>query len=64
MDEAQVSLEVVDVMGRRVALLVDQVQVAGRCDVTFDASALPNGVYLYKLQAGSFTDIKVMTVLK
>jgi hypothetical protein len=30
----------------------------------FDASRLPNGVYVYKLKAGAFTDVKVMTVLK
>ena len=63
-EDVQVSLEVVDVMGRRVALLVDEMQAAGLHEANFDASRLPNGVYVYKLMAGAFTDVKVMTVLK
>ncbi|WP_337872698.1 T9SS type A sorting domain-containing protein, partial [Ignavibacterium sp.] len=32
--------------------------------VEFNASNLPSGVYIYKLQAGSFTDVKKMILSK
>ena len=53
-----------DVTGREVARLVEGSLPAGRHRVHFDASNLPNGVYLYRLIARDFTDTKVMTLLK
>lgn len=49
-----VRLEVYDTLGRRVALLAEGLEEAGAHEVAFDASGLPSGVYLYRLQAGSF----------
>ena len=59
-----VSLTVHDVMGRQVAVLVDGQKVSGTYRVTFDASNLSSGLYLYRLhtQAGSLT--RKMTLLK
>ena len=37
---------------------------AGYRHVTFDASNLPSGVYLYRLEAGSFAQTKQMVLLK
>ena len=65
LDRAQnVSLTVHDVMGRQVAVLVDGQQAAGTYRVTFDASNLSSGLYLYRLhtQTGSLT--RKMTLLK
>ena len=59
-----ISLRVFDLLGREVASLANQRQQPGRYDVQFDAQGLPSGVYLYKLQAGTFTDVKRMLLLK
>jgi hypothetical protein len=43
---------------------VDKFREAGRYEVTFDASQLASGIYLYKLQAGSFIETKKMILLR
>jgi hypothetical protein len=37
---------------------------AGTYNISFDASKLSSGVYMYKITAGSFSDIKKMMLLK
>jgi len=58
------SLTVFDVQGRKVATLVDGFRDAGLHQVTFDASNLASGVYLYKLEANDFSAVGKMTLLK
>ena len=48
----QVRLTIYDVLGRELAVLVDKQQGAGSYSARLDASAWPNGVYLYRLLAG------------
>ena len=60
----RVSLTIYDLLGRRVALLVDATQAAGTHDAVFDASGLPSGMYLYRLQAGNHVETRRMTLLK
>jgi len=60
----EVTLTVFDVTGRRVATLVDQPMNAGIHNQTFDASALSSGIYFYRLEAGSFSDVQKMTLIK
>jgi hypothetical protein len=62
--EADVALEVYDVLGRKVAVLVERTQAAGSYDVEFDASGLASGLYIYRLQAGNQTAVRQMMVLK
>lgn len=63
--EAQhVRLTVHDVAGREVAVLADGVRTAGRHTVAFEAASLPSGVYLYRLEAGPFSEVRRMTLLK
>lgn len=57
-------LTVYDVLGREVAVLVDGNLPAGSHTVTFDASNLTSGVYLYKLEADGQVQTKRMTLLK
>jgi hypothetical protein len=58
------SLKVFDVLGREVATLVNEEKQPGEYSVTFDASNLSSGVYVYKLQAGGFTASKKMIVMR
>ncbi len=59
-----VTLKVYDMLGREVAALVNGVVPAGQHEVQFDASFLPSGTYLYRLEAGSFTKTQKMLLLK
>ena len=59
-----VTFKVFDVLGSEVATLVNEIQPAGKYTVSFDASELPSGVYIYKLQAGIFVETKKMILLK
>ncbi len=61
---ADVTLAVYDVLGRRVAMLVNQQQTAGQHTVSFDASRLASGTYIYRIQAGNFTSTKKMMLIK
>ena len=63
--EAQnVELKIYDLLGREVQTLVNTAQNPGSYNVMFNAQNLSSGVYFYKLTAGSFTDIKKMTLVK
>jgi hypothetical protein len=57
-------LKVFNVLGQEVATLVNENMTVGNHSVTFDASRLASGVYLYKLVAGSFVSTKKMVLLK
>lgn len=59
-----VQLEVFNTLGQKVATLVNKVLTAGTYDVTFDASRLGSGVYLYRMKTQNFESVKKMTVLK
>jgi len=59
-----VTLSVYDVIGRRVAALVDEKQSGGTHRVQFDASNLSSGMYIYRLVAGDNVKIKKMTLIK
>lgn len=58
------TLSVYDMLGREVAQLVNQEQSAGTHEQPFDASALPSGVYLYRLTSNGRTDVRTMQLLK
>lgn len=63
--ESAVQIEVFDVLGRRVAVLVDSDKVeAGSHSVAFDASMLASGMYVYRMKAGEFKSVHKMTLLK
>ncbi len=63
--QSSVRLEVFDLMGRKVASLIDgEQQSAGRYTVRFDASRLASGTYIYRLTAGSTSLTKKLTLIK
>ena len=59
-----VSLKVYDILGREVAILVNEEKPAGSYEVVFTASSLASGIYFYKLQTGLFVETKKMILLK
>jgi|GEM_PF-5496761 len=60
-----VTLKVYDVLGREVAtLLNNETLEEGSYDVTFDANGLTSGVYFYRIQAGTFSEVKKMVLMK
>ncbi|MEX0856665.1 MAG: T9SS type A sorting domain-containing protein, partial [Balneolaceae bacterium] len=63
-EQSQVSLVVYDMIGREVATLVNDILPAGDRTIRFDASSLANGIYLYKLRAGTQQITRTMTLIK
>ncbi|RKY98770.1 MAG: hypothetical protein DRQ13_03175 [Ignavibacteriae bacterium] len=61
---SKVTLKVYDILGNETAKLVDRYQSPGEYDVIFSAGELVSGIYFYRLQAGSFADVKKMLFLK
>jgi hypothetical protein len=59
-----VSLKVLDVLGREVATLVNEIRPAGLYTIRWDASSHPSGVYFYRLRAGGFAETKKMVLAK
>jgi len=59
-----IQIKVFDILGREVAVLVNEFLKAGSYTVDFNASNLSSGVYLYRLTADGFTATKKMMVIK
>ncbi|MEJ2494801.1 MAG: PQQ-dependent sugar dehydrogenase [Ignavibacteriaceae bacterium] len=59
-----VSLRVYNILGNKVATLVNEEKPAGIYIVEFDASSLPSGIYFYHLQTGSFISTKKLILMK
>jgi hypothetical protein len=58
------SLKVYNMLGQEVKTLVEGIQDAGFKSVTLDASTLPSGVYLYRLNSGTFTQSRTFVLVK
>jgi hypothetical protein len=63
-DGGYVQLRIFDTAGREIRTLVDGVYPAGDHEVLFDASELPSGLYYYRLQSGTFQQVKSMMLAK
>jgi len=61
---SEVKLEVYDVLGKKIATLVNERQSAGSYQVVWNASGLSSGTYFYRLQAGTFVETKKMIMVK
>ncbi len=64
-ESGKVTLEVFDMLGRKVATLLNkETKSAGRYSVQFDAGSLASGLYIYRLVAGSTVITKKLTLIK
>jgi hypothetical protein len=58
------TLKVYNILGREVATLVNEEKTPGNYEVQFNGSNLSSGVYFYRLQSGSFSEIKKFVLMK
>ncbi len=63
-ETSNVKLIVYDVLGREVAVLVNQKQNPGTYSVTFNANNYASGIYFYRLTTGDFVSVKKMILMK
>ncbi len=63
-EASEVKLEVYNLIGEKVATLVDGKQEAGYKSVTWDASSVSSGLYFYRLTCGDFSEAKMMMLVK
>jgi len=57
-------IKVYDVLGNLVETLVNEKLAAGKYSVKFDGLNLQSGIYFYKLEAGSFSKVMKMALIK
>jgi len=61
---APVLIKVYDLIGREVAVLVNEVKQPGVYRISFDGGNLASGIYFYEMIAGDFSSVKKMNLLK
>lgn len=62
--QSHVTLKMYDVLGREVATLVNEVKSPGTYTVQWNATSVASGVYLYRLQAGQFSAVQKMLLVR
>ena len=62
--DSKVDMRIYDMLGREVALLLNEVKTAGYYTINFNASRLSSGIYFYRLSTGDFTSVKKLVVIK
>jgi hypothetical protein len=64
LQEGLVTLKVFDILGQKIATLVNENKPEGYYEVVFDASSLPSGVYFYSISTKDFHQVKKMLMIK
>ena len=62
--ESFVSIKLYDITGQEILSLVNEVQSTGYKHLQFDASELPSGIYMYRMTAGKYSEMRKMVLLK
>lgn len=62
--DGPVRLEVFDLLGRRVALVVNEIQAAGQHETVFDGSLLSPGTYVYRIETAGRTESRTVVLLR
>ncbi len=63
-EESFVTLKIYNILGQEVSTLVNEQQSAGYKSLQWNANNVPSGMYLYRLQSGTFVETKKMMLLK
>jgi serine protease AprX len=63
-NNGHVSLKVFDILGKEIAVLVNEELKAGYYEASFDGLNFPSGIYFYKLETNGFADTKKMILIK
>jgi hypothetical protein len=59
-----VTLKIFNALGQEIKTLVNSIKEAGTHNINFDASELNSGIYFYRIDAGAFSQVKKMTLIK
>lgn len=59
-----VTLEIYDLLGRRVTTLISETQPAGTHQIAWNAGNVASGIYLYRVQSGNWSDAKKMVLIR
>ena len=59
-----VSLIIYNLLGNEIDILVNEEKAAGIYNINWDAKDLPSGIYLYRIEAGEFQEVKKMILMK
>ena len=62
--QVNVTLEVYNTLGQKIETIFDTQMDAGFHDVEFDASELPSGIYFYRMNAGEYSQVRKMVLVK
>jgi hypothetical protein len=63
-EAVHVRLSIIDMLGKEVETLVDEMQLAGDRSAEFQAEHLRSGVYFYRLKAGTYTEVKKLLLIR
>lgn len=63
-EDSYVTLDIYDILGRKIETLVSEDQSSGHHTTVWDADRVATGLYFYRIQAGELSEIKHMTLLK
>ncbi|MEE9552995.1 MAG: T9SS type A sorting domain-containing protein [candidate division Zixibacteria bacterium] len=63
-ERSDVRIDIYNILGAKIATLIDETKPAGSHSVIWDAEDVSSGVYLYKIRAGEFTESRLSVLLK
>ncbi len=63
-EEAEVTIEIYDILGRKIEMLVSGKQPAGSHTIVWEAKNVPSGVYFYRIEAGEYSQTEKCVLLK
>ncbi|RPI16207.1 MAG: T9SS C-terminal target domain-containing protein [Ignavibacteriae bacterium] len=63
-NDVHVNIRIYNLTGEEVLTLLDEDKTTGYYSIIFEGSNFASGVYFYKLEAGSFSDVKKMVLIK